>query len=64
MLLVSSLCIVAWCVRHHKRKLKKTVHSNQPHFKPSLHVYAGNPHYIYEIENMEATMGVEARMSK
>ena len=63
-LLVSSLCIVAWCVRRHKRKLKKKFRSNQPHFKPSLRVYAGNPRYIYEIENTEATMGVEARMSK
>ena len=63
-LLVSSLCIVVWCthVRHYKRK--KPVHSNQPCFRPSLCTYADNQRYIFEIENTEATTGVEAKMCK
>ena len=61
-LLVLSLCTVVWCVCCHKRK--KTVCSNQPSFKLSLRIHASNPHYIYEIENTEATTRVEARMCK
>ena len=57
-----TLCIVVWCIRCYKRK--KPVHSYQPHFKPSLRIYAGNPRYIYEMENTEATTGVEAKMCK
>ena len=58
-----TLCCVVWCVVHcYKRK--KPARSNQPRFKPSLRIYNGNPHYIFEKENTETTTGVEARMCK
>ena len=67
LILLLTLCIVAWCVVRYYKRRKKSYSTNRPHFAPALKTHSGNPRYLYELKDMENTernTEMEAKMCK